>query len=103
MVLVLAAADRIEAALGREDRRPAAPTAFESPAAAGYIAGACTVPVPQRTRATDRAVRYHGHYYALAPETGYQWNKKAFVLLYQLFQMTVVKPASAAPSITIAK
>ena len=54
-------------------------------------------------RASERAVRYHGHYYALAPDAGYQWNKKAFVLLYQLFQMTVVKPASAAPSITIAK
>jgi hypothetical protein len=52
---------------------------------------------------SERAVRYRGHYYALAPEAGYQWNKKAFVLLYQLFQMTVVKPASAAPSITIAK
>ncbi|MCC6764784.1 MAG: hypothetical protein IT293_08990 [Deltaproteobacteria bacterium] len=51
----------------------------------------------------ERAIRYRGHYYALAPESGYPWNKKAFVLLYQLFQMTVVKPASAAPSITIAK
>ena len=36
-------------------------------------------------RGTERAVRYHGHYYTLAPEVGYQWNKKAFVLLYQLF------------------
>lgn len=51
----------------------------------------------------ERAVRYHGRYYALRPETGYQWNKKAFFLLYQLFQMTVVKPASSGPSITIAK
>jgi hypothetical protein len=51
----------------------------------------------------DRAVRYHGHYYALRRETGYQWNKKAFFLLYQLFQMTVAKPASSGPSITIAK
>ena len=51
----------------------------------------------------DRAVRYRGHYYALRPDTGYQWNKKAFVLLYQLFQMTVVKPAAGGPSITIAK
>lgn len=51
----------------------------------------------------ERAIRYRGHYYAVAADRGYQWNKKAFVLLYQLFQMTVVKPASAAPSITIAK
>jgi hypothetical protein len=50
-----------------------------------------------------RHVRYRGHSYALAPESGYQWNKKAFVLLYQLFQMTVVRPAAGGPSITIAK
>jgi hypothetical protein len=41
--------------------------------------------------------------YALRPEEGYQWNKKAFVLLYQLFQMTVVRPAETGPGITIAK
>jgi hypothetical protein len=51
----------------------------------------------------DRAVRYRGRYYALRPDEGYQWNKKAFVLLYQLFQMTVVKPAAGGPGITIAK
>lgn len=51
----------------------------------------------------ERAVRYHGRYYAVAPESGYRWNKKAFVLLYQLFQMTVVKPTAPTPSITIAK
>ena len=52
----------------------------------------------------DRVVRYHGHYYALRPQSGYQWNKKAFLLLYQLFQMTVVKlPSGSAPSITISK
>jgi hypothetical protein len=52
----------------------------------------------------ERMIRYAGHYYALRPETGYQWNKKAFLLLYQLYQMTVAKlPASAGPTITIAK
>lgn len=61
------------------------------------------VEASRRPSGADRAVRYRGHYYALAPESGYQWNKKAFVLLYQLFQMTVVKPASTGPSITIAK
>jgi hypothetical protein len=55
-----------------------------------------------RPRGVERAVRYGGLYYALQPDAGYQWNKKAFVLLYQLFQMTVVKP-TAGPSITIAK
>lgn len=55
-------------------------------------------------RGAERAVRYHGRYYALRPESGYQWNKKAFALLYQLFQMTVVTlPAGSAPSITISK
>ena len=52
----------------------------------------------------DRAIKYGGHYYAVRPETGYQWNRKAFLLLYQLFEMTVVKlPQSAGPSITISK
>ena len=58
---------------------------------------------PTRPRGVDRFIRYRGLYYALQPDSGYQWNKKAFVLLYQLFQMTVVKPAAGGPSITIAK
>jgi hypothetical protein len=52
----------------------------------------------------ERVVKYGGHYYALRPDKGYQWNKKAFYLLYQLFEMTVVKAApGAAPLITISK
>ena len=52
----------------------------------------------------DRAVKYDGLYYAVHPEAGYQWNRKAFLLLYQLFEMTVVKlPQGAGPTITIAK
>jgi hypothetical protein len=52
----------------------------------------------------DRVVEYGDQYYAVAPETGYQWNRKAFLLLYQLFEMTVVKlPQGAPPAITIAK
>jgi hypothetical protein len=51
----------------------------------------------------DRAVKYGAHYYAVSPEAGYQWNRKAF-LLYQLFEMTVVKmPQGAEPTITIAR
>ncbi len=61
------------------------------------------VETSRRPAGAERAVRYRGHYYALQPESGYRWNKKAFVLLYQLFQMTVVKPAAGGPSITIAK
>jgi hypothetical protein len=50
----------------------------------------------------ERAIRYRGTYYAVTPQAGYQWNKKAFSLLYQLLQMTVTQPTSG-PSITIAK
>ncbi|MGH7897520.1 MAG: hypothetical protein ACREQQ_06185 [Candidatus Binatia bacterium] len=52
----------------------------------------------------ERAVEYGGRHYAVRAESGYQWNKKAFMLLSQLYQMTVVKlPQGGAPSITIAK
>jgi len=62
------------------------------------------VEADSRPAGADRAIKYAGHYYAVRPETGYQWNRKAFLLLYQLFEMTVVKlPQSAAPTITIAK
>ena len=51
----------------------------------------------------DRAVKYGAHYYAVSPEAGYQWNRRAFLLLYQLLEMTVVKmPQGAGPTITIA-
>ena len=57
-----------------------------------------------RPAEADRTVKYASHYYAVTPEKGYQWNKKAFLLLYQLFEMTVVKlPQGVGPSITIAK
>src|SRR5215510_7331162 len=59
---------------------------------------------------TDRApsgvgpsVALNGHYYAVRPEAGYQWNRKAFSLLYQLFQMTVSAVPQAGPAITISK
>jgi hypothetical protein len=52
----------------------------------------------------DQVVNYNGQFYAVRPETGYQWNEEAFRLLYQLFQMTVVKlPQVGVPSITISK
>jgi hypothetical protein len=51
----------------------------------------------------DLSVSWHGSQYALQPESGYQWNRKAFSLLYQLFQMTVATVPSAGPAITIAK
>jgi hypothetical protein len=49
------------------------------------------------------AVRLDGNYYAVRPQSGYQWNQKTFSVLYQLFQMSVSSVAPAGPSITIAK
>ncbi len=51
----------------------------------------------------DFSVALNGYSYAVRPETGYQWNRKAFSLLYQLFQMTVAAAPQAGPAITIAK
>ncbi len=51
----------------------------------------------------DLSVALNGYYYAVRPETGYQWNHKAFSLLYQLFQMTVSAVPQAGPAITISK
>jgi hypothetical protein len=54
--------------------------------------------------AIDLSVELNGKHYALQPETGYQWNREAFRLLYQLFQMTITEiPQFGVPSITIAK
>jgi hypothetical protein len=51
----------------------------------------------------DVSVALNGYHYAVRPETGYQWNRKAFSLLYQLFQMTVPALPQTGPAITIAK
>jgi hypothetical protein len=51
----------------------------------------------------DFSVALNGSYYAVRPETGYQWNRKSFSLLYQLFQMTVSAVPQAGPAITISK
>lgn len=53
----------------------------------------------------DLAMKSHGQYYAVNT-TGPQarWNREAFKLLSQLFQMTVTEvPRAGVPSITIAK
>src|SRR5215510_11112441 len=51
----------------------------------------------------DLSVSLKGYQYALQPQSGYQWNRKAFSLLYQLFQMTVATVSSSGPAITISK
>lgn len=68
---------------------------------------------PARTLAIRRSdAKVHGDalsivwrrsYYSVAPDEGYAWNKKAFSLLYQLFQMSMSATQSQAPSITISK
>ncbi len=50
------------------------------------------------------AVEYNGHHYYVAEGPEDTWNREAFRLLYQLFQMTVSEVSRVgAPSITIAK
>ena len=57
-----------------------------------------------RSSAADTSVRFGEWYYALKPETGYPWNREAFRLLCQLFQMTMTDlDQRDAPKITIAK
>ncbi|MCX7110842.1 MAG: hypothetical protein NTX45_12080 [Proteobacteria bacterium] len=52
----------------------------------------------------EDGVDYKGHYYSIHTDQGYPWNKKAFVLLAQIFQMTMAEvPRIGVPSITIAK
>jgi hypothetical protein len=51
----------------------------------------------------DLSVVSHGLYYAVREQDGYQWNKKAFSLLYQLFQMSVYAEEKSGPIITISK
>jgi hypothetical protein len=52
----------------------------------------------------DISVRFGDKYYALKPETGYQWNREGFRLLCQIFQMTIKDLArQGAPAITISK
>lgn len=53
----------------------------------------------------DLAAKSHGRYYAINATGGQgRWNREAFKLLSQLFQMTVTDvPRTGVPSITIAK
>lgn len=51
----------------------------------------------------DVSVVLDGYHYSVRAEHGYQWNKKAFSVLYQLFQMSVSTAEHVGPGITIAK
>jgi hypothetical protein len=52
---------------------------------------------------TGLAVGFRGRQYAVRYDSGYQWNAKAFSMLYQLFQMSVSTVTTAGPTIAIAK
>jgi hypothetical protein len=51
----------------------------------------------------DLSVEWRGYHYGVRPEGGYQWNRKAFGLLYQLFQMSVSTAKETGSAITISK
>jgi hypothetical protein len=77
---------------------PRTPTISENPVHALEILETDSCP-----SGVDFCVALNGHYYAVRPESGYQWNRKAFSLVYQLFQMTVSAVPQAGPAITISK
>jgi hypothetical protein len=51
----------------------------------------------------ELCVQINGRYYTVRSQPGYQWNRKVFSLLYQLFQMSVSTVVQTGPAITIAK
>lgn len=77
---------------------PRTPAIHENPARTLAIAETSSFSVPD-----EPSVRLHGRVYSLAADDGYQWNKKAFSLLYQLFQMSVSTDVNKGPEITISK
>lgn len=77
---------------------PRTPAMTENPARTLEVSESTSAPSD-----AELSVEYRGHYYSVREETGYQWNKKAFSLLYQLFQMSVSSVEAAGPAITISK
>lgn len=77
---------------------PSTPPVTENPVHTLEIAETSQVP-----SGADISVASHGHYYSIQDQAGYQWNKKAFSLLYQLFQMSVYAEDKSGPIITISK
>lgn len=80
------------------DKHPNTPVVTENPIETLGIS------VSENQPEADSMIEYEGLYYAVTPETGYQWNREGFRLLHQIFQMTMaVLPQQAAPQITISK
>jgi hypothetical protein len=77
---------------------PRTPSMTENPVHTLEISELASAPADD-----ELSVELHGRYYSVRQETGYQWNKKAFSMLYQLFQMAVANIEPAGPAITISK
>ena len=77
---------------------PSTPPVTENPVHTLEIVEANQVPL-----GNDLSVISHGLHYAVREQDGYQWNKKAFSLLYQLFQMSVYADQKSGPVISISK
>lgn len=77
---------------------PSTPPVTENPVHTLEILEASQAPA-----GADLSIVSHGLHYAVRDQVGYQWNKKAFSLLYQLFQMSVYAEEKSGPIITISK
>lgn len=81
------------------DKHPNTPNVRENPLHTLAIQVSSTAPDN-----TNLSVYYQGLYYAVTPESGYQWNREGFRLLHQIFQMTMADLSQkGAPQITISK
>lgn len=82
------------------DKDPRTPDVSENPVKTMDLIVSPSIPT-----GLDLVMKSHGHYYAVntaGPQA--RWNREAFKLLSQLFQMTVTEvPRAGVPSITIAK
>ena len=77
---------------------PRTPTISENPSHTLDI-----VEASQPPHGAGVSVTLHGMTYTIRPQHGYQWNRKAFDVLYQLYQMSVATMVNAGPAITIGK
>jgi hypothetical protein len=82
------------------DKDPRTPNVAENPIKTMDLIVSASAP-----SGLDLTMKSHGNYYAVntnGPQA--RWNREAFKLLSQLFQMTVTEvPRAGVPSITIAK
>ena len=77
---------------------PRTPPISDNPVSALAIVESSSSPA-----GADFVAAWRGLNYSVAPDDGYAWNRKAFTLLYQLFQMSMSTAQSTGPAITIAK